>query len=607
MREICQRFLIPAEDLRDNKRLFFRSETGIVNELGDNRFLLFPAYTSVDCLTYFNGLSVNKWKEYTGCSDFKLSLDVKGKFIISIIGASINSLRPEKKLLYSYEYDLNERSEIEISIPDNNEMLVGFYIDTESVVELYGGYYSAEFPQTRPVNLSLSTTTMKKEEYITNNIKLLYKELLSDDSDIENHLYIHIVDNGRTLSANDFPKHEHIFLHPNKNVGGSGGFARGMIESLEQKEEITHVLLMDDDVRIEPDSIYRTYILLKHMKPEYQGAFISGAMLHLEDPSIQQEDVGFVSNNGCFMPIKQTFNQEYLWDILTNNKKYVKLPRSYAAWWYCCIPIDKIKQYGLPVPLFVRGDDVEYGIRVNPEFITMDGICVWHLGFAGKFNTAMDYYQVNRNMLINRAFGLLDGVDVFKKNLNECRGFLLRFDYDSAELIIRAMEDYLKGPEYIMEDKGEEILKSNMKLVHSMLPMDEMGNPDADIPDKDVYADISSPKWKHFLYKITYNGHRLWPFGYNRDPMIISYNAKYTPHRYAFRQYLYGFNTLNRTGYKLERDNRRFNELWKRFKRADSECKKRDQELKRQYQAAKPKMTSMEFWKNYLRSESIYE
>lgn len=51
----------------------------------------------------------------------------------------------------------------------------------------------------------------------------------------------------------------HIYYHRNKNVGGSGGFTRGMIESIRQKPKATHVLLMDDDVVVLSESIKRTY------------------------------------------------------------------------------------------------------------------------------------------------------------------------------------------------------------------------------------------------------------------------------------------------------------------------------------------------------------
>ncbi len=39
------------------------------------------------------------------------------------------------------------------------------------------------------------------------------------------------------------------------NLGGSGGFARGMFEAVENGSD--YVLLMDDDIVVEPESIIR--------------------------------------------------------------------------------------------------------------------------------------------------------------------------------------------------------------------------------------------------------------------------------------------------------------------------------------------------------------
>ena len=54
-----------------------------------------------------------------------------------------------------------------------------------------------------------------------------------------------VVDNGRTLDAEGLSD-DLITVIPNENVGGAGGFARGMIAALESDEDFTHVLLMDD-------------------------------------------------------------------------------------------------------------------------------------------------------------------------------------------------------------------------------------------------------------------------------------------------------------------------------------------------------------------------
>ena len=58
------------------------------------------------------------------------------------------------------------------------------------------------------------------------------------------------------------------------------------------------------------------------MKPEYEKYFVSGAMLQLENASVQKEDVGVLNKNGYFEPLKREFNQDYLWDNLKNEQEY---------------------------------------------------------------------------------------------------------------------------------------------------------------------------------------------------------------------------------------------------------------------------------------------
>ena len=48
----------------------------------------------------------------------------------------------------------------------------------------------------------------------------------------------------------------------NPNLGGAGGFARGLWEH-RRRGQATHVLFMDDDVAFEPEVIARTVAFLR--------------------------------------------------------------------------------------------------------------------------------------------------------------------------------------------------------------------------------------------------------------------------------------------------------------------------------------------------------
>lgn len=74
-----------------------------------------------------------------------------------------------------------------VNIPETDKALVGFYMDTLEDTEIYSGYYSADIEEDRirDVNISLVTTTFKKQEYIKRNIDLIKSNVLYDGSDLK--------------------------------------------------------------------------------------------------------------------------------------------------------------------------------------------------------------------------------------------------------------------------------------------------------------------------------------------------------------------------------------------------------------------------------------
>lgn len=600
MRDIIQNMIFPEqENLKDHYKLYYRGTKGVLKKEDGVMRLMLPKYAFVEFNTYFNGLSLRKWTKYTGVTNITFHMTACGKFHLRLCEYHMDLFSPVKTVYAEQDYELPEMTEITVAIPEAKEQMVGFELETESECILCNGYYEGEFSETREINLAISTTTMKKEAFIKANVKALKEQILDSKLELADHLFVHVVDNGRTLSKEDFPEDPHIYLHPNKNTGGAGGFARGMIECMHQEENITHVLLMDDDIIMQPEGFNKTYTLLKHLKPEFQKRFVSGAMLYMEEMNVQKEDVGTVQPDGNFIPLKDEFDHEDLQDNLLNEKHYVEEEHSYAAWWYCCIPMETIREKGLPLPVFVRGDDVEYGLRCKPGFITMNGICVWHMGFAGKFNVAMDHYQVNRNLLIDQASSdVLQGVDVMRKARLDFRKHLLRFDYDSAELALRAIEDFLKGPGYIKEDIGEKILKDNNQYVHQMIPLEQLGKPAGKA--EDLEEDIKIDPATKLLYRGTYNGQMAYKGPYKTEPMAVPFNDTYTPGRIAFRTKLYAINSKNQTGYILERDNQHFAELFKRYKKAMSYYNKHKEQLEQNYRKARDYFITEKFWRKYL-------
>ena len=172
----------------------------------------------------------------------------------------------------------------------------------------YGGefYTEVEEEKIRNVKIAIGICTFKREAYVTKNIGILNEHIIENqNSDLNGHLEVFVSDNGQTLDIDQLSS-EKIHIVKNKNTGGAGGFTRCMIEASRANEKgmgITHMLLMDDDIVIDPESIVKTYKILSLLKEEYKDSFIGGAMLRI-DKQYSQVESGAVWNAGRLEPLK---------------------------------------------------------------------------------------------------------------------------------------------------------------------------------------------------------------------------------------------------------------------------------------------------------------
>lgn len=597
-----QNIILQHDDRFNDNWEMFNKENHMIYDEKKGRYIL-SQYNVFDYTTYFNSITVVKWKKYTGIDNLKLNLKIKGDFILRLMGITHQPLAIKKDVITSQRFSTDGIETISIDVPSIDFDLVGFEIDTLEVCELYSGFYSSEVDDEmiNDVCLSLATTTFKKESFIIPNIEKLKTDIIESDDLIADNFYVHVIDNGRTLDADSLKSH-HIEVHPNKNVGGSGGFSRGMIESFKQDRKPTHVLLMDDDVIILPESIKRTYNLLSLLKDEYKDHFISGAMLYYENKNIQHEDVGYVdTETGAYGPTKERQDFRFLLDVTRNEVApyFGGHDHFYAGWWYCCIPATVIEKQKLPLPLFIRGDDVEYSLRNSAKFITLNGICVWHMGFTLKFNAAMELYQVHRNSLILQATSdVCKNVDFIERMKKFIRVEMLRFNYSSAELLLDAIDDYLKGPDFIAEDKGETIMKEKGAKNEQLVSLDEFPNISVDISK--VYVNPRRGILQKLIYGITYNGHYLPKRLLKDDTGIIAYDWFYSPSKQFLKKRVIAVNPYMLTGAIRELDKKRFKEIKKRRRKVLSNYKKNHQAVEKAYREKQAEFTSYDFWKKYL-------
>lgn len=609
-----QEFKLANVLLEDNDRaqdypeLYCRTSKPIPFDGQKGAFVLFP-YEKFDFATFFNMLPVKKWQRYTGIDEVHLRLEVSGACEISFLGISETMAKPKRVRLGGVRVDSEDFETVEFSFGEADADLLSFEIVTWGLCHLRKGFYYANVPEDRirPVELALATTTFRQEKFVIPNIELIKREILGSDEPIGKHFHLHVVDNGRTLDAAALSGPS-VTVHPNKNVGGAGGFARGMIEAMRQDRPATHVLLMDDDVQVSPESLIRTYNVLSLVNDEYKDAFVSGAMISYERQDEFYEDVGWVRPDGLYGPVKPRLDLDDLEDVVKNDSLEVRKPNRYAGWWYCCIPMSAVEEKGLPLPVFIRGDDAEYGNRAASRFITMNGICVWHLTLALKFRSHLERYQVPRNSLIAQATtGVFPGVDFMQQFRHNVQLDFKTLNYDAVAQSLDALEDYLKGPEFIMEDRGEEILKRQSALNEQLVDLNDIDDArlDSVVVDPTALYDAAE---RTFFEKLvdyaTYSGHRLPGFLLKKDLSIIPWDGWFYPAKKArLHTELLVVSLDGRKGIIRRMDKQRFKQLHRRYSQLMKRYHGESAQVAERYRAARDEMTSVAFWMKYLELE----
>lgn len=432
-----QEIIIPSKTAEQT--MFYRGETAL--KCGNT--------LSFD--TYFNSFSYTKYRDFTKACGAAFSCKFNGKARIALC-----YFNGEERVISETEAESFAELFADFAeLPETGFIYPKIFALTDFVF-VEGGYYSDCEPSEMKVCIAMCT--YKREKIALKNIELLRR---SKFSFIDR---VFAVDNGKTLDPEALSD-DYIKVLPNNNSGGSGGFSRGIIEAFDQN--FSHIILMDDDVEFYPETLERITIFISILKNEHKYSCFSAAMLLLseKEPYIQWEMGGSWTgrNIESLKHNKDIREKSVLLDNLDNRNV------QYGAWWCFCMPLS-FTEKGLPLPFFIKLDDVEYGLRncSDNAVITMNGAAVFHESFENKMNFFMDYYTVRNELVVsslhggNRRTAVLIFLSSVGKNL-------LFYRYDNIPLIFKAARDFLGGVDFFLSSDEErlnnELRQGTLKLV----------------------------------------------------------------------------------------------------------------------------------------------
>ncbi len=409
--------------------------------------LMISSDLTLDFCSCFNSFSASKWKKYTTVRSVGLMLLMDGKAEITLYRDFLTRDEIKRTIVKKFDVDTRGKEKVFLDggmLPDDGTLSFAIKADGKPVT-LWEGYYTTDDPRNvSKIKLAVVYTTYQREEEIQKNLAAI--ESLHNPN-----IYTYVVDNAGTLKLKNSDSHT---LISNRNTGGAGGFARGMMEIAKDldKRKYTHFLLMDDDTLLDPRILIRTMRFLSLLKEEYRGAILGGAMLDRERTNLQVES-GAVRNGIDVVGYGYGMDLGDPVQCMVND-----LPRKeeYNAWWYCVMPIDLLRDDNYPLPLFYQWDDVDYGIRNRRPLILMNGVCVWHEAFETKQSDVRLYYSIRNPMIVDASHEGSMGKKRLKKRLftKICYQLIL-YRYSGAEMILKGIEDFLRGPEWLRDLDAE--------------------------------------------------------------------------------------------------------------------------------------------------------
>lgn len=610
--EILQKILMPDPQICMNDNMYFRMNSknkSIVYNVDKKEYVLQEG-DFLEGNTYFNCFSSPKWSKYTEIERFKVILELRGKFKITLCKSFLDEdtiITNKVKELY---HESDEIEEFELEYDYSLDQFKGiYYIRIEAIKNnscfLGGGYYT-EYKPINKIKIGIVICTFKREKYIKRNLNL-FKKWLEQKSIFKDKIEVYIVDNAKSLDKKEFQT-EYLHLIPNKNLGGAGGFTRGMIEVLQRKEEFSHILLMDDDALVDINSIERTFCFLQYVKKECCNLFIGGSTLRLDKQNIQLESAA-VWNNNILYNLKSNLDLENEEDILFNDLEESK---SYGAWVFNCIPLSQIDEKNLPLPLFVRGDDMEYGIRNSENLLTMNGICAWHAPLHNKYSAFMLYYTLRNQLILNALYDENFSVNAAISLLtNNIARELFLYRYENIQLIFKAYEDFLKGVSFFENTDAELNHKELMRYAPKYKSFNELSRTKYPFIYLKLHHSFKQLKWKRkdkilrIFRVITFNGYfipKLFFRGNNNYNIVDLCKAK--PVNFFLYRKVLQVDLDGTRGYITEINKKEFFKTLNRFFKLSisMKCGAYRKAIK-SYKEEIYKINNIQFWKKYLNIE----
>ena len=425
--------------------------------------------------TYFNAFPASYWRRHTVVTDVDLTVDVVGAGTVVTVYKSMargHSQRVESVVVEGEGPDA--RGSFTFSLPLKPFVDGGWYwydvVAGDHGATVEGAQWTAEVPADRADHgtVDVCITTMLPDM----SAQLLGQ--LGAAEELRPYLdTVMVMDQGKDKVTDSayFPAAraglgDKLRVIVQGNLGGSGGYARGQLESV-RKGTATYAMMMDDDVVCEPEGIIRAVTFGDLAK---RPTIVGGHMFNLYSRS-ELHSFGEIVQPWRFW--WQTRLDGYSqWDFGARNLRssrwlHKRADVDFNGWFMCLIPRVVLEEVGLSLPVFIKWDDSEFGLRAKQAgypTVSFPGAAVWHVPWTDK-NDGVDWqsYFHHRNRIIAALLHspYERGGRMVRESLNHQIKHLASLQYSTAELRHLAMEDVLRGPHALHGELATKLAEIN--------------------------------------------------------------------------------------------------------------------------------------------------
>lgn len=568
---------------------------------------------------YFNLFNLGKWRAFCGDTPIALWLNGQGRFHLTV-NLVVHDRSIER--LFSEVITLEGEASVALDLSTAlfPRMLLTFELTALEEGHLVDFAWTTSAPPHQTPELLVSVTTFKREAAVAATVERFQK--FRETSPLRDYIHMAIIDNGQSLNLDPV---DGVTVVPNANLGGAGGFARGLLEA--RSRGATHCLFMDDDASVHMGAIIRTWMFLAYAtdpRTTVAGAMINdahrwklwenGAVFHRgchplffgcdmrerryglrkgkehEDTSFQRDRFGLRKKFDPSNSVLNGFNRIFDMEFATTEPR----PKGfYGGWWFFAFPVDQVAH--LPFPFFVRGDDVSFSIANDLRIITLPGVASFQESFTDKASPLTWYLDMRSHLAHHLSLPQMQvpWISLQRMFLSFYLRTVLRFHYDSLSAVNLAIEDVLRGPDFFAENAD---MVERRKTLKEMTTTEAWQQIETAPPPK--HAHLS--RWKRALLFITLNGHLL-PFSnlFGSRLVIEPLHRENYREAYGAREITY-LNVPRTAAYTVRRNRRRFFTESLRLLRNSLKLRSRYVQQHLMWQGAYAGLTSEVFWKDRL-------